>query len=258
MWLRRLVGLSMIMALIGMNGLVFAGLFTKPKDSSITAPDLALSSAPLVSAPTIAISVDPVSIPAGTPSSIKWSTTGNPSNCTASGSWDGNKTEFGAESTGRMSTQGKFTYTLTCKNDGGTSQASAELTVGPPNSVAVSNNNPTKPNSSAPTPSTPTYCGGRLPCYGPKEIASHGNSGNCWGWNGDRVINITGFDAAYHKAKSGISSIEVSGVCGKDLGPSLDGSLSAGGQTRNHNATTKSNADRNEFAYFVGYYDASK
>ncbi len=71
-------------------------------------------------------------------------------------------------------------------------------------------------------------------------------------------MNITGFDAAYHKGKSGISSIEVGGVCGKDLAGSLGGSVSADGQTRNHNSATKSNADRNMIPYFVGYYDANK
>ncbi|QQS19423.1 hypothetical protein IPL85_04025 [Candidatus Saccharibacteria bacterium] len=89
-------------------------------------------------------------------------------------------------------------------------------------------------------------------------MAAHGSAGNCWGYNGNRVINISGFDAAYHKAKSGIGSVEVSGVCGKDLSGSLGGSVSAEGQTRNHNAATKSNADRNLIPYFVGYFDVNK
>lgn len=255
MWLRRLVGLSMLIALIGMNGLVFAGLFSKPKDSAQTA-GISLSTPVLISPPSITISVDPVSIPAGTTSAIKWSTTGDPSSCKASGNWDGDKTQFGAESTGRVSTQGKYTYTITCTNSGGDSQASAELTVGPATSVAVSNTS----NGGGTTATKPkvTYCGGRLPCYGPKDISSHGSKGNCWGWNGDRVINISGFDSAYHVAKSGISSIEVSGVCGTDLGPSLNGTVSAGGQTKNHNSATKANADRNEIPYFVGYFDSKK
>jgi hypothetical protein len=254
MWLKRLVGLAMILALLGMNGLVFAGLFTKPKNSEQTS-GVSLGTTALIAAPTITISVDPVSIPAGTTSAIKWTTTGDPTSCTASGSWDGDKTLFGAESTGRVSDQGKRTYTLTCKNAGGSAQAAAELTVGPPNSVPVASKPAANGGS---TSTTPTYCGGRIPCYGAKDVGAHGSAGNCWGWNSDRVINISGFDAAFHQAKSGISSIEVSGVCGKDLGPSLGGSVSAGGQTRNHNSATKANADRNEIPYFVGYFDTSK
>lgn len=258
MWLRRLVGLAMIMALFGMNGLVIAGLMSKPKTDHPAAVDLSFSAVTTTPAPTVTISVNPATIAAGTTSAISWTTTGSPTSCTASGNWQGDKTAFGAESTGRVSEQGTRTYTIACTNAGGKAEASTTLTVGPAGTAAVAAT-PASPSSSNSTSTvTPTYCGGRMPCYGAKDVAAHSSSGNCWGWNGDRVINISGFDAAFHQAKSGVSSIEVGGVCGKDLSAALGGSVSAGGQTRNHNSSTKANADRNEIPYFVGYYDATK
>lgn len=250
MWLKRLVAAAMIMACVGMNVLVVWGLFFAKNTTA--GSDVSLSNTTPVEAPTIELSVNPVAIPAGTTSAISWKTTGSPDVCTASGAWEGPKTQFGAESTGRVKTKGSYAYTLVCKNKGGSAEAKAVLTVNDASTAPVSNTTP-----SAPKP-TVTYCGGRKPCYGPKEIASHGSSGNCWGWNGDRVINITGLDAAYHKSKTGIGTIEVSSICGKDLAAALGGSASAGGQTHDHKSSTKSNADRNEIPYFVGYYDAKK
>ena len=252
MWLRRLVGFVVIVTFISMNVLAIAGLFSKPKNANEIA-GLSLAPPSVEAAPTISFSVDPATIPAGTTSALQWETTGNPA-CTASGDWKGDKTAFGAESTGRVSTEGKRVYTLTCTNAGGSAQANVELSVGPANSAPV----PATQTKAATKPTTPTYCGGRSPCYGPKDVAAHSSAGNCWGWNGDRVMNISNLDANFHQAKSGISSIQVSDVCGHDLAASLSGSVSAGGQTRNHNNSTKSNSDRNEIPYFVGYFDANK
>lgn len=253
MWLRRLVGAVMILTFIIMNVVVVVGLFVPEKKKPNTVAEV-IAATPV--APTVTLSINPPSVSAGSPSALTWTTSGNPTKCTASGSWSGEKTPFGAESTGRLNTVGNNIFTLTCSNAAGSTQASSTVVVG-----AASAPPPVVKKGSGSTTSAPaasSYCSGRVPCYGPKDVAGHGSAGNCWGWNGDRVINISGFDAGYHQAKSGISSIEVSQVCGHDLAASLSGSVSAGGQTRNHNATTKSNADRNEIPYFVGYFDASK
>lgn len=256
MWLKRLVGVMIVLAFIVMNTLTVYGLAFPKKVEKPAIDSASLSVVPAVPAPTIVLSAEPTSIPAGSSSALKWTTTGDPK-CVASssvaGPWSGEKTQNGAESSGRLSSEGNFTYTLKCTNQGGSAEATATITVGKATA-------PAKPivSSSTPSSSGKTYCGGRTPCYGPKDVASHGSSGNCWGWNNDVVINISTFDKAYHKTKSGISSIEVSGVCGKDLSPALGGSVSAGGQTRNHLQATKVNASSNTNSYIIGYYDATK
>ncbi len=205
--------------------------------------------------PSVTISANPTKVKTGLYSAIKWSVSGTVEGCTASGAWTGVKTPFGAESTGRLKKAGTYTYTLKCINSAGSSAAKAVVKVS--NSASSSTPSPGS-SQQVEVPQAPVYCQGALPCYGKREVAAHSSSGNCWGWNGTRVLNISGLDAGYHKVKTGVSSIEVSGVCGTDLAPSLAGSVSAGGQTRDHNNTTKANADSNLFPYFVGYYDGTK
>lgn len=260
MWLRRLVAIVMIPVCVGLNVLTLLGIVMPDKTKQLAAKEAQENAAALVSggssagtAPMATLTLTPTSIAAGSSSALTWSTTGNPKECTASGSWSGPKTQFGSESTGRISKPGNYTFTLTCSNDAGKSTVEAVLTVGnaapPPKTNTTTNTQ---------TAAAPLKCGGRLPCYGPRDVAAHGSKGNCWGWNGNRVINISGFDSAYHIAKSGISSIETSQVCGRDLAPSINGQVAAGGTTRVHNQATKTNSDANEIPYFVGYYDASK
>lgn len=248
MWLKRLVGVSLIVTLLGMNTIVILGILAPDQKPAVTAA--------VAVAPTVTISTDQIALQIKNPATLTWTTTGSPTSCSASGSWMGAKTPFGSESTGRILKAGTYTYTLTCSNVAGSSDASVTLTVTdtPPTTQPSTGTQTTD----APKPVAKIYCGGRSPCYGKSEIASHSGQGNCWGYNIDRVINITGFDAAYHVVKSGISSIQVSGVCGTDLASSLKGSVTAGGQTRNHNATTKANSDKNMAPYFIGFYDATK
>ncbi len=264
MWLRRLVGIVMIVTCVGLSVLTVLGVVVPDKASkqaailqasaakSAMARDDGHTALP-VAPPTVALSGQTSTISAGSSTGLTWTTTGSPTSCKASGSWDGDKTAFGSESTGRISSSGNYTYTLSCSNAGGVSEASTTITVG----TAVA---PAQTHTSATTPVAPTqvYCGGRLPCYGTREVGGHSDTGNCWGWNGERVINISGLDAAYHEVKSGISSIQIGSICGHDLGPALSGQASAEGKTRNHNQTTKSNADINEVPYFTGYFDANK
>jgi hypothetical protein len=255
MWLKQLVGVFVVISFIGMNTLVVIGLVTPEKtlDTLNANPEVAASLPP----PTVTIKADPGSVGVQTPSALSWDTTGNATSCEASGDWAGNKTPFGAESTGRLKEVRTYTFKISCSNSGGSAEASVDVAVTQAAPTA-SSNTPAKSSSGSSASSSPTYCGGRVPCYGSSDVAAHGSSGNCWGWNGDRVINITGFDVAYHQAKTGISNIQVSSVCGGSLAGALSGSVSAEGQTRNHNQTTKNNGDKNEIPYFVGYYDANK
>lgn len=262
MWLRRLVGVFMILTLIGLNILTVLGVIVPDKAAKQAAliqaapAQQAVAPVVVVPAPTVTLSGTPSTITAGASSGLTWTTTGSPDACSASGSWSGDKTAFGSESTGRIASSGNYTYTLSCSNAGGKGEATTTVTVG--NAVAPAQ---THSSTSSPSPAAAVtvYCGGRLPCYGPKDVGSHSGSGNCWGWNGERVINISGFDAAYHQVKSGISSIQISQVCGHDLAPSLSGQVGAEGKPgRDHNQNTKTNADANEIPYFTGYFDASK
>ena len=253
MWLKRWVGVSMIITFVILNGMVVLGLFVPDRHTPAAAEAPIPASEP-ADAPTVSLTMSAASIPAGSSAGLSWQTTGNPSSCTASGSWSGNKTAFGSESTGRIKQPGDYTYTIECRSDAGTAKTSAKLVVGPATSTVTA----AKPVTVTGGATAKVYCGGRLPCYGPADLARHTSLGNCWGYNLDRVMNISGFDAAYHQIKSGISSIQLSSLCGKNLAASLAGQVSAEGQTRNHNASTKQNTDKNLLPYFVGYYDATK
>lgn len=245
MWLRRLVAVSLSVSLMSLNALVIIGLLSPDKST-------AGQSAQTAQAPVVTLTVEPASIAANTTANLTWTSTNDATGCVASDKWSGEKTPFGSESTGKITAPGSYTYTITCKNAAGSGSASATLSVG---------------NAAAPTKSTSTttgggsggkiYCGGRTPCYGPKDVAAHSTSGNCWGYNLDRVINISGFNT-YHQSRSGISTIAISAVCGHNLAPALSGQVSAEGQVRSHSSGAKQNSDRNVIPYFVGYYDATK
>lgn len=249
MWFRRLVGIAMIISFVGMNAIVILGLLSKPKEpqTSNTNPT------PTVQVPTVKLSAKSGKVTAGSTSSLTWQTTNAPSSCNASGDWSGKKTPFGSESTGRLKEARTYSYILECKNSAGSTKAKVSIKASK-EAVAAQDD---KPAESVSTP-TVSYCGGRIPCYSPAEVAAHSSPGNCWGYNGDRVINISGFDGGYHQSKSGIDSIEIGSVCGSDLSNALHGGVSAGGETRNHKSATTSNMDSNLIPYFVGYFDASK
>ncbi len=245
----------MIISFIGLNAIVLVGLLTAPevKPSELEQASQTVT----MEAPTVSITANPGSVSANTPAGLSWETTGSPDTCEASGDWSGAKTPFGSESTGRLKEVKAHTFVLICKNQAGSAEASVEVAVTP--ATATPTTQPAAPaKSSSPKSTAATYCGGRVPCYGPNDVASHGSSGNCWGYSGDRVINISSYDPGYHKSKSGISSIEIGGVCGSNLSNALGGGVSADGQTRNHNESTKTNAEKNLIPYFVGYYDGGK
>lgn len=258
MWFRRLVGVAMIISFIGLNAIVIVGLVTAPEVEPSQLEQAQNQPATVVSElPTVSLTANPGSVSANTPAGLSWETTGSPDTCEAAGDWSGPKTAFGSESTGRLKDVKTYTFKLTCKNQAGSAEATIDVAVTPA-SATPSAQPAAAAKSSSPKPAAATYCDGRVPCYGPKDVSSHGSGGNCWGYNGDRVINISSFDSGYHKSKSGISSIEIGGVCGTNLATALNKGVSADSQTRDHNESTKSNSDKNLFPYFVGYYDGGK
>lgn len=258
--MRRLVAISMIITLVGMNALILLGLFG-PKDE-ITSVGIGLTNKLGPAAPTIAISVEPTEIPAGSVASIRWSTGNNPTSCEASGDWTGPKTPEGSESTGKKTQQANYNYILSCQNEGGTAQASAALVVSPAGSSTstASSGGGGSTSTPSPAPAPPaTYCGGRSPCFSAKEVASHGTKGNCYGWNGDLVFNVSSLDEQYHKSLTGIPSVETSTICGKDLGPALRGQIGVpGAEAHNHKSTSINNTQANLLSFQVGYYDPKK
>src|SRR4051812_33238274 len=102
MWLKRLVGLTMIITFAGLNTLVIVGLFQPQHTHTPTVSTAAAPATVSIPQPTVSISVNPAAIATGTTSGISWTTPGTPDTCTASGDWTGDKTIFGAESTGRV------------------------------------------------------------------------------------------------------------------------------------------------------------
>jgi hypothetical protein len=77
------------------------------------------------SPPTVSLTVSPTTVAAGTPATLKWSST-NATACAASGAWSGTEATSGTQSVTASAT-GSYTYTLTCSGNGGSIAASATL-----------------------------------------------------------------------------------------------------------------------------------
>ena len=71
--------------------------------------------------PDVSITVSPSPIYTRATSTISWSSTNNPTSCTATGAWSGAKTASGSLNTGTMNSAGNYLYELQCSNQGGTS-----------------------------------------------------------------------------------------------------------------------------------------
>jgi hypothetical protein len=82
--------------------------------------------APVVPVPTVTLSALPTTVTSGATSVLTW-TTKNATSCTASGSWSGTELTAGSYTTPALKTTS--TYTLGCTGAGGTSSASATVTV---------------------------------------------------------------------------------------------------------------------------------
>ncbi len=81
----------------------------------------------VVSRPTVTLAANPNAIYIGDSSSLVWSTTNNPTSCTATGDWSGTKGSSGTASTGALNTAKSYTYTLTCQNKGGSGYATVTV-----------------------------------------------------------------------------------------------------------------------------------
>jgi len=80
---------------------------------------------PAAPAPTVSLTANPSSIPAGSSATLNWSS-GNANSCTSSGGWNGAEATSGSQSVTPASTTA---YTLTCTGIGGTTSASTSVTV---------------------------------------------------------------------------------------------------------------------------------
>ena len=226
-----------------------AGSFTYTLSCSNSAGSgTASATVTVIATPVISLSVSPTSITTSSSSTITWNATNSPTSCTASGSWSGSKAASGSQSTGTLATAGSYTYTLSCTNAGGTTSNSATLTVTNP---------------------APVYCGGLTPCYGPADLAAHGTIGNCWGWNGNWVINITSFRPSHKggiKAGSTSTLENTSATCNHDINAILRGTAgipgyqdNGGNTTHGHASSTINNSASSLLSgYRAGYYDATK
>jgi hypothetical protein len=79
-------------------------------------------------APTVNISADDTSLNYGDSTTIRWTTTGSPTSCVASGDWSGNKsTSGGYQPTGNLYLS--KTYTIRCSNNSGSDTDSVTINV---------------------------------------------------------------------------------------------------------------------------------
>ena len=101
-----------------------------------------------------------------------------------------------------------------------------------------------------PPPPAPTYCGGLTPCYGVSDLSSHATTGNCWGYIGTFMYNLSSF-APHHSG--GSSPIANSSTCGKNVLTALNSAPSNSKHT-----AAKNNTQNTLLQYKVGYYDSSK
>ncbi len=103
------------------------------------ATGMAIVAAPppqVLTPPIITLQLSPLSVPPGSPSQLAWTSTGATS-CTSSGDWTGAQALQGSIMVS-FPAPGSHTYTLSCTGPGGTSAASAKLTVIPGSTITVS------------------------------------------------------------------------------------------------------------------------
>lgn len=77
--------------------------------------------------PTVTLSASPTTVSNGEATLLSWSTT-NATSCNASGNWSGSRGSSGSESSGSL-TSANNTFTLSCSGAGGTTSATATVTV---------------------------------------------------------------------------------------------------------------------------------
>ena len=94
--------------------------------STTQSATVAITTPPVVPAPTVAISANPTTVASGSSSTLSWSST-NATSCTASGAWSGSKATSGTQSTGALTTSSS--YSLSCTGLGGSANQTATVAV---------------------------------------------------------------------------------------------------------------------------------
>ena len=194
------------------------------------------TSTPSVAKPVVSLSITPSVITSGSSSTLQWSVTNSPTNCTASGAWSGTKSSSGSVSSGTRTT-GSYTYTLTCSNAGGSSSTSVAQTVNAP---------------------PINYCDGLAPCYGVSQMAQHASQATCWGYSTFRTGGNFARTYDLIKAYNGTSKHHQTSInfwvkCGSDITNCINGQTTCGAKVRNHSAT-----DLLQYSSPNGYYDPRK
>ena len=92
-------------------------------------------------APVITLTAEPASVVKGEKSTLKWSVTNNPSSCTASDDWGGEKALAGGqEATAALTNVQNYLFTLTCKTAEGTGFKTVAVSVSAPNTTLPGSN----------------------------------------------------------------------------------------------------------------------
>ena len=92
-------------------------------------------------APVITLTAEPASVVKGEKSTLKWSVTNNPSSCTASDDWGGEKALAGGqEATAALTNVQNYLFTLTCKTAEGTGFKTVAVSVSAPNMTLPGSN----------------------------------------------------------------------------------------------------------------------
>lgn len=102
-------------------------------------------------APTVSFAAQPRFVESGGSSTLNWEAD-NAESCTASEDWTGDKPTMGSESvgplfTGLLTDERTYTYTLTCSNGVGTTEATTTVEVGPIDDVELSLSAPASVNT---------------------------------------------------------------------------------------------------------------
>lgn len=81
-------------------------------------------------APTVTLTADSVALLVGQGTTLRWSTTNNPTTCIASQAWNGPKDPAGGfQPVGPFNAEGSFRYDILCSNAGGNATDSVTITV---------------------------------------------------------------------------------------------------------------------------------
>lgn len=133
MWLKRAVGLMLIITFAAMITIVTKGIFlNSPETPSVAAPSPSRTQGTKGTPPIITLSVEPSTNTIGAYSVVTWSVSGDSPTCRAEGEWQGERMLTGSMSTGKLVAAGTAEYRLICASDSGPAEKSVTLTVEAP------------------------------------------------------------------------------------------------------------------------------